>query len=123
MKKLIRWFRKNNEFTFVVALVLVIWYLAPVLLRLIDPQSGEFGVEVLYIPLIAGVYFLMGMLFVWAYLRLVFPVGFDLLDKLFEVNGEITKWEKLQVILRLFQCLVILYAVCLLAVTGISYIM
>jgi len=123
MKKLIRWFRKNNEFTFVVALVLVIWYLAPVLLRLIDPQSGEFGVEVLYIPLIAGVYFLMGMLFVWVYLRLVFPVGFDLLDKLFEVNGEITKWEKLQVILRLFQCLVILYAVCLLAVTGISYIM
>ena len=123
MKKLIRWFRKNNEFTFVIALVLVIWYLAPVLLRLIDPQSGEFGVEVLYIPLIAGVYFLMGMLFVWAYLRLVFPVGFDLLDKLFEVNGEITKWEKLQVILRLFQCLVILYAVCLLAVTGISYIM
>ena len=123
MKKLIRWFRKNNEFTFVVALVLVIWYLAPVLLRLIDPQSGEFGVEVLYIPLIAGIYFLMGMLFVWVYLRLVFPVGFDLLDKLFEVNGEITKWEKLQVILRLFQCLVILYAVCLLAVTGISYIM
>jgi len=123
MKKLIRWFRKNNEFTFVVALVLVIWYLAPVLLRLIDPQSGEFGVEVLYIPLIAGVYFLMGMLFVWVYLRLVFPVGFDLLDKLFEVNGEITKWEKLQVILRLFQCLVILYAACLLAVTGISYIM
>ena len=123
MKKLIRWFRKNNEFTFVVALVLVIWYLAPVLLRLIDPQSGEFGVEVLYIPLIARIYFLMGMLFVWVYLRLVFPVGFDLLDKLFEVNGEITKWEKLQVILRLFQCLVILYAVCLLAVTGISYIM
>ena len=123
MKKLIRWFRKNNEFTFVVALVLVIWYLAPVLLRLIDPQSGEFGVEVLYIPLFAGVYFLMGMLFIWVYLRLVFPAGFDLLDKLFEVNGEITKWEKLQVILRLFQCLVILYAVCLLAVTGISYIM
>ena len=123
MKKVWKWLRKNNEFTAVIALIVVVWYLVPPILRLIDPQSGEFGVEVLYVPLIAGVFFLIGMLFVWMYLKLVFPTGFDLLDNLFETNGDITKWERLQIILRLFQSLVILYAVSLLAVTGISYIM
>lgn len=123
MKKIIEWFRKKNEFTFVVILIALIWHFVPMLLRVIDPEAGEFGVEMLYVPLIAGIYFFIGLLFVWAYMALVWPAGYKLLDEVFNENQGSTKWEKLQVLLRLFACLVALYAVSLLAVTGISAIM
>jgi hypothetical protein len=122
MKKWFKWLRKHNEFTFVVALVALIWYAAPPMLRLIDPQAGEFGVEMLYIPLIAGIFFFMGLLIVWLYLKLVFPKGFQILDDLFEIEN-FSKWEKSNIVLRLFGWLVVLYSVSLLAVTGLSSIM
>lgn len=123
MKKIWKWIKKHNEFTIVIALIFVIWYAAPPALRLIHPKAGEFGVEVLYIPLIAGIFFLMGLLFIWGYLKLVFPKGFKLLDDLFEDIKEVPQWQKYRIILQLFGCLVALYAVSLLAVTGISFIM
>ena len=122
MKRLINWIRRHNEFTFVVFLIILIWYAAPPLLRLIDPQAGEFGVEMLYIPLIAGIFFFMGLLIIWLYLRLVFPAGFRILDNLFEYSQS-DRWESSRLLLRLFGYLVILYSVSLLAVTGVSVIM
>jgi hypothetical protein len=123
MKRLIHWIRRHNEFTFVVFLIILIWYAAPPLLRLIDPQAGEFGVEMLYIPLIAGIFFFVGLLLIWAYLKLVFPKGFTLLDDLFENSEKLTIWQKSQLVLRLFGWLVVLFAMSLLAVTGMSAIM
>ena len=121
--KLLKWIRQNNEFTFVIALVAVVWFAAPPLLRLIDPQAGEFGIEMLYIPLLAGIFFFVALLFVWAYMKLVFPQGFRLLDDLFESSKKLSSWEKSQLILRLFGWLVVLFSASLLAVTGISAIM
>ena len=123
MKTLLKWFRQNNEFTFVIALILLVWYGAPPLLKWIDPQAGEFSIEMLYIPLLAGIFFFVALLFVWAYMKLVFPKGFRLLDDLFETNDNLTSWEKSQLILRLFGWLVVLFSASLLAVTGMSAVM
>jgi len=123
MKKVFGFLRKHNEFTFVIALIALIWYGAPPLLRLVDPQAGEFGIEVLYIPLIAGIFFFAGLLIIWTYIKIVYPKGFRVLDDLFEDSETYTRWEKSNILLRLFGWLVVLYAVSLLAVTGISYIM
>jgi hypothetical protein len=122
MKKLIKWFRRHNEFTFVIALIALIWWGAPPLLRLIDPQAGEFSISMLYIPLIAAIFFFIGLLIIWAYMKLVFPRGFKILDNLFEQDNY-TLWEKSNILLRFFGYLVALYAISLLAVTGISAIM
>ena len=118
-----RWIRKKNEFTFIVGLIALIWIAAPKLFRLVDPQAGEFSIEVLYVPLIAGIYFFVALLFVWAYIALVWPRGYRMLDVVFEKTENLETWERVQVLLRLFACLVALYAVSLLSVTGISAIM
>ena len=123
MKKLINWIRKKNEFTFIIALIMLIWVAAPRLFRLFDPQAGEFSIEVLYVPFIAGIYFFVALLFVWAYIALVWPKGYRMLDIVFDKTEKLETWGRLQVLLRLFACLVALFAVCLLAVTGISAIM
>lgn len=122
MRKGLNWLKRHNEFTFVIALIALIWYAAPPLLRLIDPQAGEFGIEMLYIPLIAAIFFFIGLLIVWMYLKLVFPKGFEVLDNLFEQQNY-TIWEKSNILLRLFGWLIVLYSVSLLAVTGMSAIM
>ena len=121
MRKLLKWLRRKNEFTFVIALIALIWYAAPGMFRMIDPQSGEFGIEVLYVPFIAGIYFFIALVFIWAYMALVWPKGYRLLDTVFETEN-LTSWERLQALLRLFGCLVALFAVSLLAVTGLSAI-
>lgn len=123
MKKFLRWLKKRNEYTFVAAFVLLIWYAAPPLLRMVDPQAGAFGIEMLYVPLIAAVFFFVGLMIIWAYIRLVFPNGYNLLDELFEKTKSLETWERSQLMLRLFGWLVVLYAVSLLAVTGVSAIM
>jgi len=123
MKKFLRWLKKRNEYTFVAAFVLLIWYVAPPLLRMVDPQAGAFGIEMLYVPLIAAVFFFVGLMIIWAYIRLVFPNGYNLLDELFEKTKSLEIWERSQLMLRLFGWLVVLYAVSLLAVTGVSAIM
>ena len=123
MKKLWSLIKRNNEFTFIIGLIVLIWYFIPPLLRLYDPQAGEFGIEMLYVPLIAGIFFFIGLLFVWLYIKLVFPKGFKILDDLFHNTEKMESWQKSQVVLRLFGCLVALYAISLLAVTGISAIM
>lgn len=123
MKSIISWLRRKNEFTFVLALVILIWFFVPRLFRMFDPQAGEFSIEILYIPLIAGIYFFIALLFIWTYIWLVWPRGYKLLDQVFIQSEKLTSWERLQVLLRLFSCLVALFAVSLLAVTGISAIM
>ncbi|MBN2774705.1 MAG: hypothetical protein JXR31_10680 [Prolixibacteraceae bacterium] len=123
MRKLVCWLRKKNEFTFVIALVILIWFFVPKLFQLFDPEVGEFSLEILYIPLISGVFFFIALLFIWLYIWLVWPKGYRLLDDVFIQSEKLSTWEKLQVLLRLFCCLVILFAVSLLAVTGISAIM
>ena len=123
MKSILKWLRQNNEFTFVIVLIALIWWGVPPLLRLSDPQAGEFSIEMLYIPLLAGIFFFVALLFVWAYMKLVFPKGFKLLDDLFETNENLSPWEKSQLILRLFGWLVVLMSASLLAVTGISAVM
>lgn len=121
--KIWKWFKKNNEFTFVILLIAVIWYAAPPVLRIIDPQAGQFGVEILYIPLIAAIFFFVGLITIWTYLKLVYPKGFKILDDLFKDSEYYEKWENSRLLLRLFGWLVVLYSVSLLAVTGISAIM
>lgn len=123
MKKTLNWLKRHNEFTFVIALIALIWYLAPPLLRQVDPQAGEFGAEILYVPLIAAIFFFAGLLFIWAYMKLVYPKGFKVLDDLFEDSQTYSKWEKSNILLRLFGWLVVLFSVSLLAVTGMSAIM
>ena len=122
MKKLFKWFKNKNEFTFIIILIVFIWFLAPKLLRLIDPETGEFGAEVLYVPLIAGIYFFVGLILIWAYILLIWPDGYKILNDIFNVS-KLTPWQKSQIILRLFISLIALYAISLLAVTGISAIM
>jgi len=123
MRKIWKWILRNNEFTAVLALIAVIWYAMPPLLRLIDPQAGEFGVEVIYVPLIAGLFFLVGILFVWFYIKLVFREGFKILDDLFINTKSLSEWEKRQLLLRYFGWLIVLYSISLLAVTGLSAIL
>jgi hypothetical protein len=123
MKKIWKWIKEQNETIGTFLLIIAIWYLIPPVLRnTIDPQAGEFGSEVLYVPFIAIIYSLIGLLFVWYALRVNFPKARKLLDDVFEME-ELTLWEKLQFLSRLVLCLIILYAVSLLAVTGISVIM
>jgi Na+/melibiose symporter-like transporter len=122
MKRIIKWLRESNETLGAVLLIIIIWYLIPPLLRIIDPKAGQFGVEVIYVAFIAVMYCLIGLLFIWVYLRIAFPKGRKLLDDLFE-DSKLTAWQKSQLILRLFGWLVVLYAVSLLSVTGISAIM
>ncbi|OQB81376.1 MAG: hypothetical protein BWX87_00641 [Bacteroidetes bacterium ADurb.Bin123] len=123
IKKIASLLRKKNEFTFIIALIVVIWFAGPRLFRLFDPQAGEFSIEILYVPFIAGIYFFVALLFVWAYIALVWPKGYQMLDMVFDKTEKLETWEKLQVLLRLFACLIALFAVSLLAVTGISAIM
>ena len=123
LKKILAWIRKKNEFTFIAVLIVLIWYGIPPIFRLMYPEAGEFSIEVLYPALIAGIYFFIGLLFIWSYIGLTWPKGYKILDQVFDETDKITTWEKLQLLLRLFACLVALYAVSLLAVTGISYIM
>jgi len=123
MKKILYWIRKKNEFTFVITLVILIWFFVPVLFQKMDPEVGEFSLEILYIPLIAGIFFFIALLFIWIYIWLVWPKSYRLLDEVFVESEKLSTWERLQVLLRLFCYLVILFAVSLLAVTGISAIM
>jgi hypothetical protein len=123
IKQVLHWMRKKNEFTFIIALIIIVWYVTPALFRLFDPQAGEFSIEILYIPFIAGIFFFIALLFIWAYIALVWPEGYKILDIIFQKTEKLETWQKLQVILRLFACLVALFAISLLAVTGISAIM
>jgi hypothetical protein len=123
MKKMIKWLKRHNEFTFVLALIALIWYGAPPLLKIIDPQAGAFGIEMLYVPLLAGLFFFIALLFIWLYLKLIFPRAFQLLDNLFDDPEKYTVWEKSSLLLRFFGWLVVLLVGALLAVTGMSAIM
>jgi len=122
MKKVLKWFRKHNEFTFVIGLIFLIWFVAPPLLRMYDPQAGSFGVEMLYIPLLGVVFFFIEIIFLWLYLKLVYPKGFRILDNLFENADYYEKWESSKLLLRLFGWLVVLLSVNVLAVSGVSAI-
>jgi len=116
------WLKESNETLGTLGLIIAIWYLMPPVFRIIDPKSKEFGPEVLYIPFIAVIYCLIGLLFIWYALRVNFPKARKLLDELFETEG-LTQWQRSQLLLRLVQSLVALYVISLLSVTGISYIM
>jgi len=117
-----KFLKESSEILGTLLLIIAIWYLIPPVLKLVDPQAGQFGIEILYIPLIAVIYCLIGLLFIWYALRVNFPAARRLLDGLFD-EKDLTLWQKSQLLLRLVQCLVALYVVSLLAVTGISYIM
>jgi len=122
MKRIKYFLKESSEILGTLILIIIIWYLIPPVLHLVDPKAGQFGIEIIYIPLIAIIYCLMGLLFLWFALRVNFPTARRLLDEVFE-KGDLTLWQKSQLLLRLVQCLVALYVVSLLAVTGISYIM
>ena len=122
-QQFIQFLRKKNEFTFVILLIVLIWHFMPIIFQKFDPQAGEFSIEILYIPLIAGIYFFIALLFVWAYMALVWPKGYKMLDEIFKNDSNMRLWEKVKVLLVLFSCLVFLFAISLLAVTGISAIM
>lgn len=114
---------RKNEFLLIVVLILLVWKAVPLLMKWVDPQSGEFSIDTLYVPLIAGIYFFTALIIIWFAFWVRWPKGYKIFDDLFNSDQEVTLWQKSLCTIAVFFSLVLLYGICLLAVTGISHVM
>jgi hypothetical protein len=86
MKNSILNFLKNWHELFTLPLAILIWYISPSLLRLIDPTAGVYDAGIFQNILFAVIAVMVFHFFAWIMLKMTFPGVYNYLDTLLEQN-------------------------------------
>lgn len=107
--------RKHSEW-FILPIAIVIYYLIPYLLRLMDPTAGAYDIGVLQAPFLAIVILYIGVFAVWLGLRISVPEVYRTLDQYLLHVKTLNEWQRGKFALSFFAVLVICFALIVLAI-------
>jgi len=97
-KTIINW----NEFI-TIPLGLILWYISPLLLRMLDPTSAVYDAGIFQVIIFTTIQFLIYHGVVWLLLKITWPKMYNFLDDVFEGEvRDITTWERVKIVLWIF---------------------
>jgi len=100
-KFIINW---NEVLTIPIALIL--WYLSPFLLRMVDPTAATYDYGIFQLILFTLIQFLIYHGVAWLMFKWTWPKMYSFLDNTLEGivfgNGSITVWEKIKLVMWIF---------------------
>lgn len=96
---------KWNEYI-TIPIALLLWYLSPYLIHLVDSTAATYDTGIFQIILFAIIQLLIFNGIVWLIIRWTFPGIYKFLDEALENkilnNGSISQWEKCKIVLWVF---------------------
>jgi len=117
MKPLLKFLKTWNELL-TLPIALLLWWISPVLLRMLDPTAATYDSGVLQNIIFGVIMFLTASFTAWLIIKLQWPKLFQYLDEGLEKDFQQTipkpSWQKLYFILSLYA----LYLVCLIICMG-----
>lgn len=123
MKKLLKFFIVWNEL-WTLPLALILWWVSPWLLRLIDPTAGTYDAGIFQIILFTIIQFMVYHAVVWLIIKITFPGVYKYIDNIIEnvlfskwenKENSLTQWQKSKLSLFVFA----LYLLCIVMVSRI----
>lgn len=96
MKKIFDILKEWKEEFWSIPLAILLFFISPSLLRLVDPTAGVYDAGVFQIALFAIICLLIFNGIAWGGVKVVFPEVFEYLQQKFkqEFNNELTAWER-----------------------------